>query len=240
MEQLGNLLTAMIAVVLSGQSDLLLGSQPQEKTKVFPDINPSLFRRGAKYYGIYHRVAEKLALSKPYVFDIGCGRRKSPRIVEALRAEMLVMDAEFVKRPSLLTAAEVRDLRRGGRYYGLAEHAARHLGLKREAVNYTIRSNGRSSQRILTALRAEMARVDSLPQEKRLEPLTDLEIAQFRKGRKYNGVFVRLNRTMGWTRRRLRDTTFRSENPSQERLKAVRAEMARIDAEIEAKKGRAS
>ena len=73
-----------------------------------------------------------------------------------------------------------------------------------------------------------------------IEGCQDLEIAQFRKGRKYNGVFVRLNRTMGWTRRRLRDTTFRSENPSQERLKAVRAEMARIDAEIEAKKGRAS
>jgi hypothetical protein len=152
----------MIAVIAGGSSDLLLSpAEIRAKRSVFQGVDPRLFRMNQRYSGIYKRVAERMGLTRRYVTAIGEGWQKSNRVSLELRAEMAKMDAEFLDRPAPLTAGQISQFKRGGRYFGLGSRTAQSLGLSKSAGTKAIHGGGRRGLKVLTALRAEMARVDA-------------------------------------------------------------------------------
>lgn len=94
MEQLGNLLTAMIAVIVSGSSDLMLANEendylfsPQALALNYIDIDPSIrlqFRSGGKYNGTLRRIARDLNFGRSHVERVFHGATRSHIVANAI------------------------------------------------------------------------------------------------------------------------------------------------------------
>ena len=91
------------------------------------------------------------------------------------------------------------------------------------------------SRRVLAAVLKEISLIDSHPENNPL-PLSDEERAEFKRGSKYFGVYARVAASLGMLNSNMHRVA-RGKVRSPRVLLAIRAEMARIDAELEAEKG---
>ena len=158
MEQLGNLLTAMVAVIVGGQSDLLLDPPVYSSHPELQGIDLREFRKGGRYYGVYARVARKIKVSRPLVFYTAKGKG-TRRVLLALLSEIRAVD-NMPAPPTIapLSSLEISQFRTG-KYRGVITRTACVLGM--DVQNVWRVAHGEKSKRVLTALRAEMARVDA-------------------------------------------------------------------------------
>jgi hypothetical protein len=133
------------------QKSLYVGLSPEQCSKV---------KCGGRYYGLYARVAAKLGRTSSHVGRVARGYRRDDTALQSLRAEMAIMDAEPAS-PKLLppSMAQLESMRCGGRYYGCMGRAAHAAGLSLVSISNAAHGKAKS-QRALTALYAEMARID--------------------------------------------------------------------------------
>lgn len=88
MEQLGNLLTAMIMVVLSGSSDLLLEADISAEPTGIADVGAAAqLYRTRMIRSIQSRIAKQLGVSRCHVSLVANGRRVSKKVTAALAEE---------------------------------------------------------------------------------------------------------------------------------------------------------
>jgi hypothetical protein len=159
MEQLGSLMTAMIAVIVGGSSGFMVEPEPIYSTHPeLAGVDLKEFQRGGRYFGVYARVAKKLGTSRPLVTYTARGKG-TRRVLDAILSEMLLVDhAVPTSRPVPLTIDELSHFR-NGKYRGVFTRVARSLNM--EHSNVWRVGHGEQSQRVLMAIRAEMARVDA-------------------------------------------------------------------------------
>lgn len=158
MEQLGALLTAMVAVIMSGSTDLVQKPAPVFSTHPeLAGIDLAEFQRGGRYFGAYAHVAKKLNVSRPLVTYTAQGKG-SQRVLKALVEEMRRIDMMPPRAATVpLNHDELSHFK--GKYRGALSRVARSLGM--DAQNVWRVAHGAKSERVLTAIRAEMARVDA-------------------------------------------------------------------------------
>ncbi len=130
MEQLGNLLTAMIAIIVSGSTDLLI---------VPPEPIDPIFKTPP--FGIYSRVARELSVSACAVRKVALGQWKSERIAAALLAEA-----------ARCKPGKSSDL------YGMYSKVAHELGVTPQHVSH-VDKGLHKSQRVSTAISLELQRI---------------------------------------------------------------------------------
>jgi hypothetical protein len=168
MEMLGNLLTAMIAVIVGGSSNLL--SEPSQRAHSIGRFN-SLpletlveFRRGGKYFGLYAEVARATGCAPTNVVSIAHGRLQSSAIIAVLTKRIGEIDAQMIvaKNPAIPTLSPevLAQMKPGGKYFGLYARVARSLGVNKSNVRRTAIGHV-TSRRMLDAVWSEMARVDA-------------------------------------------------------------------------------
>jgi hypothetical protein len=232
MEQLGNLLTAMIAVIVSGSSNLLIDASPiVSRHPELTGVDLRDFRRGGKYFGIYAKVARKLSVSRPSVCRTVQGYA-SERILSAVIKEIRQIDTYGgPDLPTPLSQEELSQFRNNGRYRGLYTRVARDLGM--QTANVWRVGHGAASTRVLTAIRAEMARVDR-GEVANIAQLTPSERLKFAHGGIYRGLFTRVAVALGQNADGVASRA-RLGKCSQRLLLSIRSEMARVDAELAAK-----
>ena len=158
-EQLGHLLTAMIAVIVGGSSGLMIEPIPVFSTHPeLAHIDLREFTRGGKYFGAYARVAKKLGVSRPLVTYTARGKGTA-RVLKALIDEVRRIDSAAPQTCAPpLTSEELSHFRKG-KYRGVFTRVALYLGM--EKANVWRVGHGEKSDRVLTAIRAEMARIDA-------------------------------------------------------------------------------
>ena len=159
MEQLGNIMTAMIAVIVGGSSGMMLEPEPVYSTHPeLAGIDLKEFQRGGKYFGVYRRVANELGVSRPLVTYTARGKG-ARRVLDALLKEIHRVDqAPPAPHTAPLTESEL-SLFAKGRYRGAISRVASNLGM--ETSNVWRVAHGEKSERVLKALRAELARIDA-------------------------------------------------------------------------------
>jgi hypothetical protein len=199
------------------------------------NVNRREFLPGGIYHGLFKRIAKELGVCPGTVEMVSRGSSKSRRIMDAIVAEVRRVDAEKHTYPEPLSQAEHAEFSRRGKYYGVGSCVARALGMIPSNVGKVL-SGKRQSRRVLAAIRAEMSRVDALPQLERISPLTPEEASEFKNGRKFYGLFTRVAKATGRHPATVRDTATRW-SASQSMLRVLRSEMARVDAELSAKGG---
>jgi uncharacterized protein YaiE (UPF0345 family) len=228
MEQLGNLLTAMIAVIVSGSSDLMVSSG----VGPIPCLSRESLRAKGKYRGVITRVTSKLGVSRTLVRKVCTGEASSARVLAELLAEVRRVDGLPTQaKAKPLSCAELAQCRNGGRYAGIYGRVAKKVGCARTTIAAAARGEYTFGNH-LTAIREEMAVMDALP---KLCHLTSEEKSQFCPGGKYFGIYARVAKALG-VQPSLVGGVGRGTATSQKTLIALRAEMTRIDAEIAAKK----
>lgn len=251
LEQLGNLLTAMIAVIVSGRSDLMLTESPaNEAPQSAPGPwvarigkHPHLphevlveFGSGGKYHRVCARVAARLGRTQSHVHNVAFGKNPSLRIMAEIQSEIKAVDehllARLPEKAQVLSAEVLAQISRNGqKYYGIYPRLARQLGVSAYVVRYVARGVTKND-RIFAALLSEVARIDSEylgygdP-----KPLTKDELRHFLVGRRYFGVNARVSRRLGISDSACSGVAHGKQSNTRI-LSAIRAEMARIDAEI--------
>ena len=164
LEQLGYLLTAMISIIASGSSDLLTENAPiPSRNPLLAEIDLRDFRRHGKYWGLAVRVAQQLRLSHSHVHRVLLGDSQSLRVAQAISDEMKLIDKQSAPSPinaDGLSAEEISEFSRGGRYFGLKASVAKQLGISQNTVCKAAR-DPKNSRPTYRAIRAEMARVDA-------------------------------------------------------------------------------
>jgi hypothetical protein len=242
MEQLGYLLQAMIAVVVSGSSGLLLESAPEEdrqcvfhkkpdqvRVGAFAGVADIEFKKGGKYFGVYSRVGSLLGITASGVRMVANGRAKSQRVTDALYEERRRVDSlpcqPQEERLDLITPEERRLF--SGKYSGIYKHVAATLGCS-DAWVYEVARGRFYSAPVLAALRAFMSTVDGLPS---LSHLTEEERAQCRRGGRYSGIYPRVAKQLGVDGSCLQSVAS-GRLVSRRQLAALRAEMAAIDKQV--------
>lgn len=159
LEQLGTLLTAMIAVIVGGSAADLLDPPIYSAHLELKGVDLREFRRGGRYFGVYARVARKCGVSRPNVTYVAQGKG-SRRILRAIIEEIQAVDrAPSSEGLAPLSQTELRCFNRGSRYFGAYTRVADRLGM--EHSNVWRVAHGSKSQRVLRAIREEMARVDA-------------------------------------------------------------------------------
>ena len=158
LSQLGDLLTAMIAVVLTGTSPLSV--EDEVTTHNVRKIDHAEFRCGGRYFGLLSRVASRLQVSPSYVAHVFNGSMESQRILRAIAEEVRNVDATFKEiDQDILTHDERSQFGPGGRYRGIGAEVGRKLGVNSGTVMLVARGRHKS-KRIMCAIREEMKRVD--------------------------------------------------------------------------------
>jgi hypothetical protein len=235
MEQLGNLLTAMIAVIVGGESDLFI----KNNRFILPNSDRREFCPGGKYYGISQCVAQKLGVTREHVNDVACGRATSARVRSAFLSEIERIDAMTPTKP--LSPAERKQVAGGGKYKGICPRVAATLNVSRATVRRVIlgqKTDQRMERQILTAVRKEIARIEVVPEEIQVPRLTPSEIGLFGRRHKYWGIYRKVAKRLNCTGDNVR---FHALSPtstrSNEILRLVHAEMARVDSELASKNG---
>ena len=133
-----------------------------------------------------------------------------------------------------LQCIDRREFRNGGKYFGLFTQIAKDLSVNPSTVEMVSRG-ARISERILNAIVAGVRRIDSDPQLSP-QPLSPFERAQFARGGSYYGVSTRVAKSLGMLNSNMH-RALRGKTRSPRILASVRAEMARVDAELAAKNG---
>jgi hypothetical protein len=119
------------------------------------------FCRRGKYNGILKKVKDSLRVPSLGVWRTLHGLSNRPRVRDAIRAEMNKIGPPRLVIPCAepLSALEKKEFRTGGRYRGLHKILADKTEVNRTYIS-RIASGKVKSDRILSALREEMARVD--------------------------------------------------------------------------------
>jgi hypothetical protein len=257
MEQLGNLLTAMIAVIVSGSSDLLVESEPTAKgarpqstgyISVPKEIHRQFFGAG-KCKGLISAVALETQRPKQVVTGVLHGRMGSQIIADALirgiservgsEAALLITPAEQPIPTSALSQEELEEFRNRGRYFGLMGDVAEQFGTRIGTVS-SVAHGKLKSKKILAALRTGMNTYTSGPKagrppQKKVVHFSEEVILQFTCG-KYRGSLVRIARALCVGRSRVSEV-LHGRGQSRRIVAALKSEITRIDAEHSAKKG---
>jgi hypothetical protein len=132
-EQLGALMTAMVALIVSG--DCGLAAAPQPVDPIFLEAAP---------YGIYSRVARKLGVTPQHVRRVALGKSESDRVRDAILDDLRTVGGRSAYECS------VPGLR--GSKFGLYSEVARELGCTPQHVRRV--ANGQcTSARTLAALK---------------------------------------------------------------------------------------
>jgi hypothetical protein len=176
MEQLGNLLAAMIAVILNGQSDLTV--MPQKENVAPADLPkpaygyyaraghalpPEIlheFQRGGKYFGALAFVARKLGVYRQTVEKVAHGKAQSRRILAAIQDRLIEIDREASLDSAGLKPELLAEFLTGGRYVGLQRLVATRCRVSPTYVS-KIAHGVYENDGIMEQLRAEMAQVDA-------------------------------------------------------------------------------
>jgi hypothetical protein len=169
MEQLGNLLTAMIAIIVGGQSALLAEAAPiRSELAELAGIDLKEFRQRGRYYGVFALVAKQLHVTSGYVART-VRLEKCPRpIVEALLKEMRRIDRRKPAAASPpLTSRELCQFK-NGKYRGIFTRVGASMQMRPGDI-WAVGRGKRRSERVLAAIRAEMARVDAGSASKKKE-----------------------------------------------------------------------
>jgi hypothetical protein len=119
-----------------------------------------------------------------------------------------------------------------GKYYGVAARVAKALGHHRAHVAAVVRGE-RKSARIMAAYLEECRKVDAHPTQVQLPRITESQRIALQRGGRYFGVAKRVATEL----QVCTDFVYqviREDRPSQRVLAAIHAEMARIDARLEA------
>lgn len=146
--------------------------------------------------------------------------------------------AHSIGRFDSLPPETLAEFRRGGKYFGLYAETARRRAVQ---PNYVISvAHGRQlSSPTLAALRVCIREVDAqIPKSTAagVEPFSPQLLLEMGHGGRYYGIYARVARSLGLQRSNVAHVA-RGEATSRRVLLALRAEMARVDAEIAAKNG---
>jgi len=252
MEQLGNLLTAMIAVIVSGKADLLVGDSSKIDGLsggflVLPLDLMRKFRAGGPHCGTLAQIAREIGVSPGVLRNVFRGKARSRHIANAILTTIVRLEGEraldlvYTKSSAYdppFTQKERRQFGLGGRYYGVQSKVRARLNVSPDAVSCVVRGET-CSRSILAALREEMKEADSAPAafpDPSARPFSKEERNLFSRGRKYFGVYGRVA-----SRFKVQRVTVYSaaagHHRSERILAAIRAEMARVDAEIATRGG---
>jgi len=90
MEQLGALMTAMIAVIVGGASDVRVTRKRAASDPVLEDTPENRF--------LCQKVAWRRGLSRNYVLSVALGKRVSPRVADSLRRARRKFDRQEAGR----------------------------------------------------------------------------------------------------------------------------------------------
>lgn len=166
LDQIGQLLTAAIAVMLTGRSPLRrrggTGSIPPQSWLNSPisKLDRRDFRKGGRFFGVHLSVARRLRTHVNYVQAVSAGKVSSPRVLAALVREMQKISSASANSVHPLTLEERNLFKHGRRYFGLLSRIARNLNLSADFVQKAGKGLYRSDK-VMAAIRAEMARVDA-------------------------------------------------------------------------------
>ncbi len=167
MEQLGNLLTAMIAVIVSGNAGVLLDPPIYSIHPQLSGINLREFRHGGRYFGVYARVARKCDASAVSVRNAVTGKGNSLRLLNAFLSEIKRVDSSPTPdHPQALSAAERKLFLPGGKYCGLLLRTAKSQGMSTGNLR-RVAAGKQRNDKVLLALRRAMAHVDAEPSAKK-------------------------------------------------------------------------
>ena len=161
LEQLGELLTAAIAVMIAGDSGLTKRRSRRPRSRpLLPEIDRRHFRQGGRYCGALSKVAKDLGIKPATAHQVFSGFTVSDRVASAIRREIRRLDR--VTRPEdwSLTEEEKALLKLGGAYRGVAARAAARLHTSHQHISRCVAGKYRS-RRVVAALRKEIARVDA-------------------------------------------------------------------------------
>ena len=249
-EQLGNLLTAMVAVIVSGKTDLLFDQMEDQPSRIeeiasglleIPKDIRMKFRTGGPYCGSMKEIANRLDVTAGTVSNVFRGAARTKRIALAILQFLVDREGEQVldlvsNRVSPydcpFTSEERGGFRRKGRYYGALAAVARKFALARGTVSMVVRGES-SSERIVDALRAEMRRIDLNPKRPKAAaiPFPKEVRLQFYRGGKYCGILSSVGDKMGfkpgWV-----SAVAAGRYSSPDVADALRREMERIDSEL--------
>lgn len=173
-EQLGALMTAMVAVIVSGSSDLLISDPVPNPSTQYLNLPVDILRKvtspcAGPYYGMASQIAREVGVHRSVVNEVLHGRSKSDRVVPVVLAR--ICEIEQIEDPSAITSPRpqklevfsLKDLEQfkyGGRYYGICARVGCSLGVSGSNVSHVV--HGRKiNKRALDAVRAEMDRVDA-------------------------------------------------------------------------------
>lgn len=240
LEQLGYLMTAMIAVIVSGHSDLTPPANGEALKQITSEnvykIDRKEFLNGGRYFGVFSRVSASLGVTPSYVSHISNGTMRSEKVLNAIASEIRLIDERFREIPSdRLSPVERAEFRAGGKYWGIYQRVARSLGLDHSSVSKVGRGLS-ASKRVITVIRIEMAKVDAALNDPDYSPMPD----GLKKGGKYWGVFTTVANTLGISSSVVRRVARGKRCGGDFRsiiLRAIREEIARVDAELASKDG---
>lgn len=253
MEQLGSLMTAMIAVIISGGADSLLDSNtPMANVErlagcyfILPDDVKQKFRSGQPYFGQLAQIARKLDVSSGVLSNVFRGKAKSKRIGTAILSRICELEGSafldqvqtvHMPYPAPFSAEERKQFRPHGTYYGIISRVARDLNVSLDAVGFAVRGES-SSARIVDQLRSEMAYIDKNPPlPTKTKPFSEDTRAQFNRGGRYFRLYGKVARSLGVTPASV-SAVAKGTYRSQRIVAALHVEMNRVDAELASKNG---
>jgi hypothetical protein len=147
--------------------------------------------------------------------------------------ELLCDDSDEIS-PEIFAQIPHREFQRGGRYFGAFSRVAAQTNVTPGYVCHVACGRMRSA-RVMTAISREIRRCDAAAATP-CEGFTAAERAAFQHGGRYRGVLTIVASNLN-VRRDTVSRTVRGDHLSARITGAVRAEMARVDAEIAAANG---
>jgi hypothetical protein len=126
------------------------------------------------------------------------------------------------------------DFSQGGKFYGLMAHIARKLNIGGCYVKEVV--DGKSHAARVIAAIIEEIQLGYKPPQKFHDQLSATEEVAFHRGGRYYGLYRRVAQQLGLNKRTV-SAACRGTGRSDRAVIAVRAEMARVDAELAAKGG---
>ena len=246
LQQLGELLTAMIAVVLSGQANILLGNEDAGKpsSRLFEikrfgdsrlcDYDRRDFLSGGRHFGVFARARKRIGVSSDTFRRYSLRAKMPDGAFHALMLELGAVEDRPLAFPEPLSFAESSQFAAGGKYSGITRRVADRFNVPVLNFHARLRSKYPSIE-ILQAVREEMRLVDE-ERSGSAHPLSIQELAEFSPSGRYHGLYSQVARKLGINSRSLHKAA-RTRFPNLKYVNTLRAEMARVDAEITANGG---
>lgn len=193
-------------------------------------------RTWGKYRGVQSAVAKELGVSRSTVKSVMQGRATSARVSSALAGAIKEIDAKpRGKKYGPLSPEQLAECSGGGRYFGCFSRAAKASGLSATSIRKAAMGITKS-QAPLRALHAEIARIDALPPSENPQPLTSERLSEFSRGGRYYGCLAQIARKLNSTSANIYSVA-KGTARSKRLLVGIHEELARIDAELAAKRG---